>query len=508
MNDIPLRDFRSTSANLARHEQSSIVREALRVLQGLYAHGFGDSVDYTSALNRLRGLESLVARGIPERTFHDEMIGAFKLLRDAHTHYLLPQVFHRRIAYLPVVIGDYFENGKRKYCASSVDAEKIPDTQLVTGVEITHWNGTPIEAAIDCMAHDENGAHPAARHARALAALTMRPTWLLPLPDRDSATLTYASSTGTRDANLTWNVTGLQESEDDSHLGSAVDTQSKAIQQLRTLLFSERLKKSDDSVGEALRASDIGYIRLANFFFGDEPFVTNFASFLASQPAGGLIVDIRGNPGGYLPAGERALQLLGDGGPIKPTTWELRATPEALLLCRAISEAAHIPPAEKQQFAEYIPSLEEALKYGRPTTASFQATTSQDANNIGQVYRGPVVLLTDALTYSVGDVFAAGFQDHRLGTILGVDEATGAGGSNDVAYETVAKLLPATFPSLPHGASFRISLRRCRRAGSHNGALIEKLGVSSDRVHRLTRQDRLADFSDLLDQARAIVRQQ
>jgi hypothetical protein len=47
---------------------------------------------------------------------------------------------------------------------------------------------------------------------------------------------------------------------------------------------------------------------------------------------------------------------------------------------------------------------------------------SEDAvNESGQLYYGPVVLVTDALCYSATDFFAAGFQDHEIGTVLGRD---------------------------------------------------------------------------------------
>ena len=40
------------------------------------------------------------------------------------------------------------------------------------------------------------------------------------------------------------------------------------------------------------------------------------------------------------------------------------------------------------------------------------------------------MLVTDAFCYSTTDIFAAGFQDHEIGTILGCHDNTGAGGAN------------------------------------------------------------------------------
>ena len=40
------------------------------------------------------------------------------------------------------------------------------------------------------------------------------------------------------------------------------------------------------------------------------------------------------------------------------------------------------------------------------------------------------VLLVDALAYSATDIFAAGFEDHEIGLIIGTASGTGAGGAN------------------------------------------------------------------------------
>ena len=62
-------------------------------------------------------------------------------------------------------------------------------------------------------------------------------------------------------------------------------------------------------------------------------------------------------------------------------------------------------------------------------------------NGIGQVYYGPVVLITDALSYSATDIFAAGFQDNEVGLVLGTSGNTGAGGAN---FWSLDDLLRAT----------------------------------------------------------------
>ena len=42
------------------------------------------------------------------------------------------------------------------------------------GVEITHWNGMPIDRAVDVNADRFAGSNDAARHARGVESLTVR----------------------------------------------------------------------------------------------------------------------------------------------------------------------------------------------------------------------------------------------------------------------------------------------------------------------------------------------
>ena len=74
--------------------------------------------------------------------------------------------------------------------------------------------------------------------------------------------------------------------------------------------------------------------------------------------------------------------------------------------------------------------MELALQTGSPFSAGFPISDPKKCNEMGQRYFGPVVLITDALCYSTTDIFAAGFQDHEIGKVIGVHETTGAGGAN------------------------------------------------------------------------------
>ena len=89
------------------------------------------------------------------------------------------------------------ENEQRKYLVSAVSPVNT-DPKLVPGVEITHWNGMPIDLAVARNASREAGSNEEARRARGLEALTIR--WLgmsLP-PDEDWVVLTYSDGQESR----------------------------------------------------------------------------------------------------------------------------------------------------------------------------------------------------------------------------------------------------------------------------------------------------------------------
>src|SRR5262249_47665438 len=99
------------------------------------------------------------------------------------------------------------------------------------------------------------------------------------------------------------------------------------------------------------------------------------------------------------------------------------------------------------------------------------------------------------------DIFAAGFQDHGIGPILGVHRHTGAGGANVWKYKALEQALPDQFPSLPKGATFRVAVRRSTRVRERAGVPVEDLGIEPDDFHGMTRTDILDGNSDLIAKA-------
>ena len=239
--------------------------------------------------------------------------------------------------------------------------------------------------------------------------------------------------------------------------------------------------------------NDYGYVRIRTFSVSDaDRFVREFIRLVEQLPHSGLIIDVRGNGGGLILAGEQLLQTLTPR-QITPTLFQWRNTP----LNRRL--------VERHQFlSEWRESMRLATQTGATYSRGFPITPIDKANEIGQIYHGPVVLITDALCYSTTDIFAAGFQDQEIGLVLGVDNNTGAGGANVWDHRLLRQLadgLESPFKELPSSVGMRVSIRRTLRVGKSYGMELEDLGVVPDVLYNMTRKDLLEGNLDLISEA-------
>jgi hypothetical protein len=245
-----------------------------------------------------------------------------------------------------------------------------------------------------------------------------------------------------------------------------------------------------------------GHIRIHTFYVPDaDGFVAEFIRLLSQMPDTGLILDVRGNGGGNILAAERVLQTL-TAVEIEPERLQFIVSAGTLDLC--MNNPATGPIALDQ----WLPSIEEGVETGSVYSHAFPLTSRASCNAIGQQYYGPVVLVVDGNCYSATDIFAAGFQDHQIGPVLGVSDATGAGGANVWEHKLLHQVLPANWglKSLPAQAGLRVAIRQCLRVGRKAGALLEDYGVVPDSVHLPTRSDLTQGDRDLLARAAEVLK--
>jgi len=234
-----------------------------------------------------------------------------------------------------------------------------------------------------------------------------------------------------------------------------------------------------------------GYIRIFRFAppepLSVDDFIKEVVRILASMPENGLILDVRGNPGGLIVVGERLLQLF------TPRTIETERlqfvnTPSTLALSKKFNDTRR-----------WTDSIEQSVETGSAFSQALPIEPAEKANEIGQRYQGPVVLITDARCYSTTDIFAAGFEDNEVGAILGTSGNTGAGGANVWDYrKDLVPNLPDLFQSLPNGVEMSVGVRRTLRAGAQSGVPLEDLGVRPRKRHYLTRRDVLETNQDMM----------
>jgi C-terminal processing protease CtpA/Prc len=280
----------------------------------------------------------------------------------------------------------------------------------------------------------------------------------------------------------------------------AIDAGNEASRQIKRGLFApqdrSRLAEANtlrdvlrfDKVRRGRR--ELGYLRIFSFNITNiRNFLEGISHILQLLPQQGLIIDIRGNPGGHILAAETTLQLLSSN-PIEPVRFSLTTTPLALLLCDAHPD-----------LAPWMKSVEQAVETGEAYSQPLPLTAPTLLAGELPRYQGPVVLLTDALCYSAADIFAAGFQDNKLGSILGTAAHTGAGGANVWTHDLLRLWLPEEVDQLPAGTGFRVALRRVTRSRNNEGIPLEDLGVEADSIHPLTKRDITDSNYDLISAA-------
>lgn len=554
---------------LTPEDRVELVKRLRAALEDFYVHlPLKRAAHAVDPVQRLRVLqyaleENQVPREWKDLDFHKEILAIFTELRDLHTQYLLPPPYNELTVFLPFLLEQCYdppdENGKRSavYLVTKV-AASLKHPSFVPGVELLYWNGMPIETAIKQNADRHGGSNLAARFARGLASMTIRPLARSLPPEEEWVVLTYrAKDKRLLEIRLPWQIrsltsTGtfvlpplsaqsvraaLQKSprarhtkkQDLAALASfAIDGQMEAINGARLDLYGRKRRRR--RIPPALRTASgavdlptrmphvlrarilptrsgrIGYLRIYTFVMSDaDQFIKEVVGILKQMPKSGVILDVRNNGGGLIWAAEQLLQLFTDS-TIEPEPAQFINSPATLALAR---HNAPSTVASDLDLKVWIDSMLRSVVTASVHSEGFPITPRERANNVGRKYKGPVALITDALAYSATDMFAAGFQDHELGPIVGVDDNTGAGGANVWPYALLQSLLTpesGAMLSLPGGCDLRLAMRRTLRVGKANRGLpLEDLGVVPDERYFLTRRDVLDQNEDLIMHVAALL---
>ena len=528
-------DFVEKTEKLSKSSRLRIVEQAMLLLEMNYVHlPLKRAMHAIDPIQQLKLLHFRISEMKPSRLpmpiqFHRRMLEIFASARDLHTMYLLPSPYRDQAAYLPFLVEQYFskdERGKRieKFLISKVvnDLYKSPadskSPPFKAGVEILFWNGMPIRRAIEINGESQAGSNVEARFARGLDNLTTRPLDTSLPPDElwvDIIYRTKSGRVGTHRQDWLVLLAGeteriLKKKERSKLRREAIDLKKTRINEVKQTMYAPVEVKVRKSVANALKAEsqtvsgrEYGYIRLFSFDVADpDEFVQGFARLITSEkfPQDGLIIDVRGNGGGRIRAGERLLQLLTPR-TIEPELFEFINTGLNLDICR------HAPT--NWNLRRWVPSIAESVATGATYSSGFPLSSKESCNEIGQVYYGPVLLITDALSYSTTDIFAAGFQDNQVGEVMGASGNTGAGGANVWRYDDLVTSLGgfsrSPFRTLPKGADMLVAMRRSIRIGKYAGRPLEELGIEPEYRHYTTKRDIMVGNDDLIAHAASIL---
>ena len=218
------------------------------------------------------------------------------------------------------------------------------------------------------------------------------------------------------------------------------------------------------------RSGTFGHIRIFTFSVDDpDAFVDEFIRLIGLLPQNGLILDVRGNGGGHIFASEFTLQTLTPRR-IEPEPVQFINTPLNLRIVRK-----HKDNPSGIDLGPVVSAR--SIRRWRPAPCSptpFPITPEDGANAIGQrLPAGRSCSSTDARCYSATDIFAAGFQDHEIGPVLGVDDNTGRGRRERLDARLCSSSCSrcptpepdSPYKTLPKAGGMRVSIRRTLRVG-------------------------------------------
>lgn len=559
---------RAAKDKLKLEEKLLLLDQAILILEEFYAHLHFKRARYAvDPVQRLRLLRDDVEQ-LTDMEFHAEMVKSFARLRDPHTFYALPKPFAGASAFLPFRMQHYFDqDGAIRFLVTEVMNGFVHDS-FTPGAHVTHYNGMPVEEAVWRETGLDLAGNEDAQFIRGLNSLFGRALdnsapreehyamlQYHPAPPQDGEELGIllpwqvmtglrlpSSSGGSRSSIFTsqlqtnecrkalWEWGQLeQEKQADEIYGSGVPSPpppQKSNETRFPALFSftaSGFAEQDTAAGvrpSALRDGKrpdclYGYLRIHSFNAASAADFLREAKrilkMLNDGAGDGLVLDIRSNPGGSIEAAEGLLQMLTPR-EIQTSQFHFMNSRTTRNIAVQLSKRVEFDrTAAVQQFDEWREGLLASLAEGSVLTPGRPLTRVENANDTGQVYQGPVVLLIDALSYSAADIFAAGFEDNEIGPILGVDRNTGGGGANRWLYdelrENTSRIPNVPLRVLPGGANFGIAIRRATRVGRNLGSALEDVGVqcSEGLFHPRTFRDLLEGDAELLRKACALL---
>jgi hypothetical protein len=472
-------------------------------------------------------------------SFYELCVSYVASLDDAHDAFLLPSDFQASMGFSV----DIFDG---RILIDAIDRTQLPLRRFPfqVGDELISVDNIAAQDLIQSLTPYSIAANPLSTRRFAAAYVTFRVQEIMPhahlIPDFSTVIINRQGG-GTQSFSIPWlktgtpltvvgpvlgpsgnSAAGASQSSSPDYMGPLRKLRNMRLPAHRTLVgygvtapvfnppagFIQRMgtRRFDFFYSGTYQAQGlrIGYIRIPSF----DPFLpsTDFQTEIdyMNQNTDGLIVDIMRNPGGDPCAAEDLLQRLIPA-PFHNVGLEIRATWNWVQSFTQALQYAQDALAPDDVIAQYQNLLQQiTAAYLTPSgrtaplpicdsTLDLQPAT--DSNNQNIAYTKPLMLLTDEMSASAADYFAAVIQDNQRGLLFGM-RTMGAGGNVDIFPVT-------TYSS--GGATVTESLMRRKSPvvtpDYPTAPYVENIGVRPDIVQDYMTADNLMNHGKTFVQA-------
>ena len=388
---------------------------------------------------------------------------------------------------------EYFDKGsyEPKYVVDDITPSHLPTgAKIDVGSEILSINGLDVQKVIRKLGKDSYASNSAAKKDFGISRLTSRLLLIASTPSKPSMTVKFRNSKRegfteeypwiflrTKDDSMMSAISSSLlvgksllpnkiEPETDQHMKRTARLVHRNRESVRASSGSRTVVPVNEGFKQVFSAEiiitskgRIGKIDILRFVPANMDVVDEFKRVLRLMPKKGLIVDVRGNPGGTYALAKAFTEAL-SGKEIPPITTQFRATNLMISAFKTVKAEGGL----NKYFASFV--LPAILTANR-AKEFFSGTAFYLMDRLPsqeRVYFGPYVTIVDGRTYSGGDVFALLQRDFGASFVVGTSSNTGAGGAYAISYSGILGALPSGFPSLPSGIDFRSSFARIFRA--------------------------------------------
>jgi hypothetical protein len=453
--------------------------------------------------------------------------------QDGHTAFVLPSTFDAQLAFDV----DLYEG---KFLVDQIDRTKLPALgyPFQVGDELVSIDGiSAAELASKFAIYVGDGNARAVQRIAAMF-LTFRPQWLVPRAHEvaDNANVIIRRQSGDLATyTMPWIKEGLAYTQagpvpvprtnaadapvppymrrlmNYQNFKVAAPRFSTGVDTLTPVFalpagFKQRLGLRDsDSLFTGTYGSGgktIGYMRIADFEYVSSTDLANEVKYFQTN-TDGLVIDIMRNPGGSGCVVERVMSYLNPGG-YNSVGNKIRSTWDLVMgLAQDLDDAQYYGATDDEIAAiqQFLDQAKQAFAQNRGFTApqplcgtSMAINSAKDKAGNEIVYAKPIVVLTDELSASAAEIFAAVMQDEGRATLYGF-RTDGAGGSvNEVpvgvymeAFLSYAQSILTRKHPIDSGGEFPTA------------PYIENIGVRPDKV------DDYMTLDNLLNQGKTFV---